>query len=89
MIPWMISAPSSLARPASAVVVFKVGVDARGAAKLTARLTPLYGGGVRVVPVPGNHWSVLTEPHVHRLAEELLTTLPGEAPVRNEVVDVH
>ncbi|MEV4604245.1 beta-ketoacyl synthase N-terminal-like domain-containing protein [Amycolatopsis sp. NPDC049253] len=64
-------------------VVFKVGVNARGAQRLTTRLAPLYGGGVRVLPVPGNHWSVLTEPHVHRLAEDLLTTLPGVAPVRN------
>ncbi|MGW3963674.1 type I polyketide synthase [Amycolatopsis sp. NPDC005003] len=64
-------------------VVFKVGLDARGAAKLTTRLAPLYGGGVRVIPVPGNHWSVLTEPHVHQLAEDLLTTLPGVAPERN------
>nr|BFE52213.1 hypothetical protein GCM10017745_56400 [Saccharothrix mutabilis subsp. capreolus] len=70
-------------------VVFKVDADARGAARLASRLTPLYGGGVRVRPVPGNHWSVLTEPHVHRLAQELLTTLPGQAPARNEVVDVH
>lgn len=64
-------------------VVFKVGLDARGAEKLTTRLTPLYGGGVRVIPVPGNHWSVLTEPHVHQLAEDLLTTLPGVTPERN------
>lgn len=63
-------------------VVFKVGVDARGADRLTARLAPLYGGGVRVLPVPGTHWSVLTEPHVHQLAENLLTTLPGIAPER-------
>ncbi|WP_158847572.1 type I polyketide synthase [Saccharothrix deserti] len=70
-------------------VVFKVGVDARGADRLTARLTPFYGGGVRVLPVPGNHWSVLTEPHVRRLAEDLITTLPGVAPVRNEAADVH
>lgn len=69
-------------------VVFKVGVDTRGARRLTSRLAPLYGG-VRVLPVPGNHWSVLTEPHVHRLAEDLLTTLPGVAPERNEAVDVH
>jgi phthiocerol/phenolphthiocerol synthesis type-I polyketide synthase E len=64
-------------------VVFKVGLDARGVAKLTTRLAPLYGGGVRVLPVPGNHWSVLTEPHVHQLAEDLLTTLAGLAPERN------
>ncbi|MFD1151463.1 acyltransferase domain-containing protein, partial [Saccharothrix hoggarensis] len=69
-------------------VVFKVGVDPRGADRLTARLAPLYRGGVRVRPVPGNHWSVLTEPHVRRLAEDLLTTLAGVAPVRNEAVDV-
>ncbi|MEU2062602.1 beta-ketoacyl synthase N-terminal-like domain-containing protein [Streptomyces sp. NPDC013455] len=64
-------------------VVFKVGVDARGAKRLTTRLTPLYGGGVRVRPVPGDHWSVLTEPHVNRLAEDLRTTLLGLAPERN------
>ncbi|ROP35584.1 type I polyketide synthase [Saccharothrix texasensis] len=69
-------------------VVFKVDVDARAADRLSARLAPLYGGGVRVRPVPGNHWSVLTEPHVRRLAEELITTLAGVEPVRNEVVDV-
>jgi phthiocerol/phenolphthiocerol synthesis type-I polyketide synthase E len=70
-------------------VVFKVGVDARGAQRLTSRLAPLYRGGVRVLPVPGNHWSVLTDPHVRQLAEDLLTTLPGVAPERNEAVDVH
>jgi phthiocerol/phenolphthiocerol synthesis type-I polyketide synthase E len=66
-----------------AAVVFKVGLDDRGVERLTTRLAPLYGGGLRVVPVPGNHWSVLTEPHVHRLAEDLLTLLPGDMPVRN------
>ncbi|GGP79722.1 type I polyketide synthase [Saccharothrix coeruleofusca] len=69
-------------------VVFKVGVDATAAHRLTTRLTPLYGGGVRVLPVPGNHWSVLTEPHVRKLADDLLTTLAGAEPARNEVVDV-
>ena len=72
--------PRAVACPA---VVFKVGLDDRGVERLTARLAPLYGGGLRVVPVPGNHWSVLTEPHVHQLAEDLLTLLPGDAPVRN------
>ncbi|SEP37626.1 type I polyketide synthase [Amycolatopsis saalfeldensis] len=63
-------------------VVFKTDLDERGAAKLATRLAPLYGG-VRVIPVPGNHWSVLAEPHVHRLAEDLLTTLAGPVPEKD------
>ncbi len=62
--------------PARALV-FRAGSDRRGAARLRARLAPLYGGGVRVLTTPGDHWSLLTQPHVGALARELDGALAG------------
>jgi phthiocerol/phenolphthiocerol synthesis type-I polyketide synthase E len=64
-------------------VVFKVGVDARAAARLGGRLAGLYRGGVRVRPVDGDHWSMLAQPHVRDLAgklREVLTEPAEHAP---------
>ncbi|GAA2681627.1 MULTISPECIES: type I polyketide synthase [Actinosynnema] len=57
-------------RPAALPVraaLFRAGGD-RAAA---TRLAPLYLGGVEVHPVPGDHWSMLAEPHVHDLARRI------------------
>ncbi|RSN50237.1 beta-ketoacyl synthase [Amycolatopsis sp. WAC 04197] len=62
--------------PARALV-FRAGSDRRGAARLRARLAPLYGGGVQVFTTPGDHWSLLTQPHVGVLARELNGALAG------------
>ncbi|MEV7553798.1 beta-ketoacyl synthase N-terminal-like domain-containing protein [Amycolatopsis sp. NPDC089917] len=62
--------------PARALV-FRAGSDRRGAARLHARLAPLYGGGVQVFTTPGDHWSLLTQPHVGVLARELNGALAG------------
>ncbi|MFJ8913668.1 type I polyketide synthase [Amycolatopsis sp. NPDC102389] len=62
--------------PAGALV-FRAGSDRRGAARLRARLAPLYGGGVQVFATPGDHWSLLTQPHVGALARELNGALAG------------
>ncbi|MEV6908737.1 beta-ketoacyl synthase N-terminal-like domain-containing protein [Amycolatopsis sp. NPDC051071] len=62
--------------PARALV-FRAGSDRRGAARLRARLAPLYGGGVQVLTTPGDHWSLLTQPHVGALARELHGALAG------------
>jgi phthiocerol/phenolphthiocerol synthesis type-I polyketide synthase E len=56
--------------PARAVV-FRVGTDRRRADRLRARLASLYGGGVEVHAVGGDHWSLLTQPHVGDLARRL------------------
>jgi phthiocerol/phenolphthiocerol synthesis type-I polyketide synthase E len=58
-----------------AAVVFKVGVDRRKADRLGARLSALYGGGVEVHPVGGDHWSMLARPHADDLAERLREAL--------------
>jgi phthiocerol/phenolphthiocerol synthesis type-I polyketide synthase E len=62
--------------PAGALV-FRVGTDRRRAERLRARLAPLYGGGVQVFTTPGDHWSLLTQPHVGALARELHGALSG------------
>ncbi|MFF4658206.1 beta-ketoacyl synthase N-terminal-like domain-containing protein [Streptomyces sp. NPDC001381] len=62
-------------------VLFKAaeGLAPGGADRLRARLDGLYGGGLRVEPVPGDHWSMLTAPHAGPLAHGLLGVLdPGE-----------
>jgi phthiocerol/phenolphthiocerol synthesis type-I polyketide synthase E len=56
-------------------LVFKVGVDRRAADRLAVRLAAFYGGGVEVHPVGGNHWSMLTPPHVGDLAARLRDAL--------------
>jgi phthiocerol/phenolphthiocerol synthesis type-I polyketide synthase E len=60
-------------------VVFKAGSRQRGAATLARRLSPLYGGGVRVVPATGDHWSMLSPPHVQGLARFVRDALPAVA----------
>jgi phthiocerol/phenolphthiocerol synthesis type-I polyketide synthase E len=56
-------------------VVFRVGIDAPAASRLRTRLTPLYGGGVEVHAVGGDHWSLLTPPRVDDLAQRLREAL--------------
>jgi phthiocerol/phenolphthiocerol synthesis type-I polyketide synthase E len=63
----------------SAAVVFKAGADHQTAARLRGRLSPLYGGGVRVHPAGGDHWSMLALPHARDLATRLLEVLPEGA----------
>jgi phthiocerol/phenolphthiocerol synthesis type-I polyketide synthase E len=55
--------------------VFRVGTDARAARRLRARLSPLYGGGVEVHAVGGDHWSLLAQPHAGELAQKLREVL--------------
>ncbi|XVQ15870.1 type I polyketide synthase [Spirillospora sp. CA-255316] len=77
-------------RPAPCpAVVFKAGADARLCARLRAHLTPLYpDGGVEVVPVPGDHWTVLDQRHAGALAERVRAALAtyGSDP-RSDVSD--
>ncbi|KUO17387.1 beta-ketoacyl synthase [Streptomyces dysideae] len=64
-------------------VLFKAsdGLAPNGADLLRARLAGLYGGGLRVEPVPGDHWSMLAAPHAGPLAHRLLGVLDaGDAP---------
>ncbi|ALG10938.1 type I polyketide synthase [Kibdelosporangium phytohabitans] len=63
------------------VVLFKAGADTRALAALRTRLTRIYRDPVRIHPVPGDHWSMLTSPHVHSLATRLRGSLP--APVHS------
>jgi thioesterase domain-containing protein len=37
-------------------------------------------GGLEVVPIPGNHETILREPHVHALARALRQRLPAAGP---------
>jgi phthiocerol/phenolphthiocerol synthesis type-I polyketide synthase E len=46
-----------------------------GTDRLRARLAGLYGGGLRVEPVPGDHWSMLAAPNARPLASRLLGVL--------------
>src|SRR5262249_15119604 len=68
--------PSRAPGPAG---VFRGAADRRTADRLRNRLAPLYGGGVRVQPVSGDHWSMLTLPHARDLATRLLEALPDDA----------
>ncbi|MFJ8112767.1 type I polyketide synthase [Streptomyces sp. NPDC096132] len=58
-------------------VLFKAaeGLAPGGADRLRARLDGLYAGGLRVEPVPGDHWSMLAAPHAGPLAARLLGVL--------------
>ncbi|WP_330348681.1 type I polyketide synthase [Streptomyces sp. NBC_00582] len=58
-------------------VLFKAaeGLAPGEAERLRTRLGGLYGGGLRVEPVPGDHWSMLAEPHAGPLAAGLLAVL--------------
>ncbi|MFD9409129.1 type I polyketide synthase [Streptomyces sp. NPDC059989] len=67
--------PRAVACPA---VLFKADSDPARAARLETRLAALYPAGLRVRPVGGNHWSMLTPPHVGRLAEHISEALPAE-----------
>ncbi|MFH8627363.1 type I polyketide synthase [Streptomyces vietnamensis] len=63
-------------------VLFKADADPGTAARLGRRLARLYPAGLRVVPVPGDHWSMLRSPHVDELAsriDEALKTVPRAA----------
>ncbi|TMM38896.1 MAG: acyltransferase domain-containing protein [Actinobacteria bacterium] len=59
-------------------VVFRAGVDRRGAENLRRDLATLYSD-VQVHPMSGDHWSILAEPHVRDLAEKLRSALPEPA----------
>ncbi|WP_407552218.1 beta-ketoacyl synthase N-terminal-like domain-containing protein [Streptomyces sp. Pv4-95] len=61
-------------------VVLKVEVDRREAELLRRSIRGLYAGGVTVLPVSGDHWSMLRKPHVPELAAALLEALPQDAP---------
>ncbi|MFH8839660.1 type I polyketide synthase [Streptomyces sp. NPDC017868] len=63
-------------------VLFKAEADPGTAARLGRRLAGLYPAGLRVVPVAGDHWSMLRSPHVDELAahlDEALKTVPRAA----------
>jgi phthiocerol/phenolphthiocerol synthesis type-I polyketide synthase E len=60
---------------ATRAVVLRAGTDRRQARRLLGRLAPLYAQGVEIHPVPGDHWSLLTPPHVGVLAQRLRTVL--------------
>ncbi|MFD9459682.1 type I polyketide synthase [Streptomyces sp. NPDC060027] len=57
-----------------------------GTDRLRARLTGLYGGGLRVEPVPGDHWSMLASPHARPLASRILGALDAgnASPTRDD-----
>ncbi|MFC9296035.1 type I polyketide synthase [Streptomyces sp. NPDC057011] len=67
--------PRAVACPA---VLFKADGDPARAARLRTRLAGLYPAGLRVLPVGGNHWSMLTPPHVGPLAALISDALPAE-----------
>ncbi|MFF0478068.1 type I polyketide synthase [Streptomyces sp. NPDC004284] len=63
-------------------VLFKAEADPGTAARLGRRLAGLHPAGLRVVPVAGDHWSMLRSPHVDELAsrlDEALKTVPRAA----------
>nr|WP_232327876.1 type I polyketide synthase [Kibdelosporangium sp. MJ126-NF4]CEL14437.1 Malonyl CoA-acyl carrier protein transacylase [Kibdelosporangium sp. MJ126-NF4]CTQ88802.1 Malonyl CoA-acyl carrier protein transacylase (EC 2.3.1.39) [Kibdelosporangium sp. MJ126-NF4] len=62
-------------------VLFKAGADARTLAALRTRLARIYRGPVTVHPAAGDHWSMLTNPHVHSLAARLREELPAPVTV--------
>ncbi|MFI7498889.1 type I polyketide synthase [Streptomyces sp. NPDC049687] len=70
--------------PCSAVL-FK----ASGAERLRERLDGLYGGGLRVEPVAGDHWSMLAPPHVGPLAARLLGVLDAADRLVGEKRSAH
>ncbi|MFE0247516.1 type I polyketide synthase [[Kitasatospora] papulosa] len=60
------------------VVLFKASSGPAEADRLRGRLSGLYGDGVRVEPVGGDHWSMLTGPYADELALKLAHALPAE-----------
>jgi phthiocerol/phenolphthiocerol synthesis type-I polyketide synthase E len=66
-------------RPAGCpAVVVKAGLSRRAATRLPARLSALYGGGVRVLAADGDHWTMLAPPHVRGLARSLREALSDD-----------
>ncbi|HEY9391580.1 MAG TPA: acyltransferase domain-containing protein, partial [Mycobacteriales bacterium] len=59
-------------------VIFRAGLSRRAATRLPTRLSGLYGGGVRVLPADGDHWTMLAPPHVQGLARSLREALPHD-----------
>ncbi|WP_024804815.1 type I polyketide synthase [Nocardia sp. BMG51109] len=64
-----------------AVLVLKTRLDPVRARWLRRELASLYAGDVIVRPVGGRHWTVLEEPHVRQVAEELRTALARRHPI--------
>lgn len=73
--------PGPLPCPA---VVFTAGNTTALSPRHHRHLSTLYEGGIRVVPVAGDHWSMLAEPHVTDLAAKLREVLPDKegVPIR-------
>ncbi|MFF9018125.1 type I polyketide synthase [Streptomyces sp. NPDC014870] len=65
-------------------VLFKADADPRAAARLARRLAGLYPAGLRVVPVAGDHWSMLRPPYVDELAARLDEALTEESKERKD-----
>jgi acyl transferase domain-containing protein/thioesterase domain-containing protein/SAM-dependent methyltransferase/acyl carrier protein len=59
----------------AAAVVLKTRLDGGRAAWLRRALAPVYGGGVEVRTVPGNHWNVLDARHAPELAGQVRAAL--------------
>ncbi|MEV6309486.1 beta-ketoacyl synthase N-terminal-like domain-containing protein [Streptomyces sp. NPDC051840] len=68
--------PRPVACPA---VLFKASSGPVEADRLRGRLSGLYPEGIRVEPVGGDHWSMLTGRHAADLAPKLAHALPAEA----------
>ncbi|MFI5756564.1 type I polyketide synthase [Streptomyces sp. NPDC051569] len=68
--------PRPVACPA---VLFKASSGRPEADRLRTRLSGLYGDGIRVEPVGGDHWSMMARPHAGDLALKLLDVLPGDS----------
>jgi phthiocerol/phenolphthiocerol synthesis type-I polyketide synthase E len=62
--------------------LFKANCDAAHAERLARRLNPLYGGGLRVHAVGGDHWSMLRSPHAEALAARLRREIELAEPTR-------
>ncbi|SMC75425.1 type I polyketide synthase [Kibdelosporangium aridum] len=58
------------------VTVFKADAGTKTVTTLLTKLNRVYQGPVRIHPVAGDHWSMLTSPHVHGLAAGLRDLLP-------------
>ncbi|MEW2132087.1 beta-ketoacyl synthase N-terminal-like domain-containing protein [Streptomyces sp. NPDC005435] len=59
-------------------VLFKADAGPGTAARLSRRLAGLYPAGLRVVPVAGDHWSMLRPPHVDELAARVDEALKAD-----------
>ncbi|WP_327391136.1 acyltransferase domain-containing protein [Streptomyces microflavus] len=66
-----------VARPVPVpALVIRCGVGPARAARLAARLRHLYPAGLRVAPMPGDHWALLTEPGAATIADLIRTVSP-------------